>query len=389
VTLKLFAYIRQHLSFPWLTVLCGALLAFYVSAYFDVAIESRQQAIFPIILVALWRAPIDSKQRLPILMVLAVFMLWLMLSVGPFVGSNTAGRPVFFAQLSDDEHGLKVRGYVQRYNEIARTYNLPAADLLRRNIDEDREANEWLSGSTVAGLLITGAPRWLRVVPKPVDYTASSSFTFGSSGIPADTAQQAQSLGLAPGVDLLFMHLDSLGFPLAASLLPEAFSVPADMPELTLHFLAWFAGAVSPLASEGDRARERAMRYAALVEAASLEGPWTTKTPLGVAYYMLATFDLMEALADGDGRRGRFDLIIKKFGDAAAYVTPMDAPEVFAAVMNNAAIAAAANAISREERNRAKAWFWKAMVVTGKDGRQVKAARTAFLNLYLLDQRGL
>lgn len=390
-------FIKKYLSPFWLIFLAVLLLVFLILAYSGVLIEDLQTYFFPLFLVTLWRLPRSPAFRLPVPLVIFAFFLWVGVeSVGAFSRSSSLPS-IRLSRLQGDSDGLRARGLYQRYNEIARTYELPSMSLLQLSFDGDAEAREWLDEKPNCPFLIYGPPRWFRVVfPRDASrYFADYPRLMKIEDMPQLFKDSARHLGILLERDVAVAYMPGVGVPLALTFQPEVVGIPGEPAELSRHGIAWLAKGLErgPWAQrEGDRMaeQERASRHAArfdaFYEAGHISGPWKTNILLGLSYYFMGTLDLLEALDSPRVEPVLTESALRAFRKAAALVVRWKDPGVAAAVFNNAAVAQLAKGTSSGDLAKARKWFKYALTSRGESQKPSLASRVAMLNLISLDQ---
>jgi hypothetical protein len=394
---RLKTFFLSDISLLWFVLLAIIMSTFWITVAFGVSIEDVQGFLFPLVLVVCWRLPKRASWRLPFPLVVLTLVLWIALHLSGLAIAKSSGNNVFLSRLEGDQIGLSARELYQRYSEIATTYGLPPMSLVQLRFEDDTQARKRLLESPRSPFVITGSRDWLRAV-FPLDapfYLSHYASVLGpqqmASAVPEEVRAFAASL--SPGV--VFLKLPLVGVPLVVLFQPEAVNVPGGFTELNLHALGWLAKGLERPEENGDsngpgsRSAEdskRAVRYEALLEAVDILDDWKTGGLLGVCRYLIATQDLLTAIDDQDTRPERFDSIIMRLGEAGAVSSKKSDPEVFAALLNNAAVTRAVQSgAAGEDLSKAKKWLWKAMRVRDAHGQPVLGAKAAFLNFFLLD----
>lgn len=343
--------------------------------------EDAQTVMFPLCSIAFYFIPKSREQRLPLALIVLISILWI--GTSAFVRGalpTSAQTPhVYLSRLSGDGDGLRARAIYQRYNEIARTYELPKMELVQRFFSTEDDARQWLRSSPQSPFVIWGSPEWYGLVFAPSQDPLFLPHRMNSlcSGKSDRTASPASSgeICIPP-----FEGHFKLVF------LPESIGIPDEPPELGRHFIAWLARGLSLQKAEiapdpgpdagrlmSESAQLLAMRRDALTEALRIEGPWASGNPHGLAHFLLGTLDCIEWLNQADESSRLLESSLGHLRKAASLVAKSDNPRLFAAIFNNAALVKLLLAEGNEDVLQAKRWLDLA-VDSEKEGRGLRYA---------------
>lgn len=369
------------------------------SAVFAVLIEDLQMLAFPLILFCFWRLPLVAERRVPAFLLIFSLLLWVC-SVGAAFGLYSFGsrsQSIYLSRLEGDASGLRARAIYQRYNQIARTYDLPRINLAQLSFSNDRNAVQWLSERPAVPFVLRGTPEWLRVV-FPDD---SSRFAglypriLKTEDIPREILSRAEALSLAPGRNVFILKGPFSGQYLAVEYQPEGVTIPGEPEELARHSLAWFGAALrSDLPRVSSRKkfsmaaeRERAVRAEAWFEASKIDGLWKSRTAQGVAYYFLGTLSLLEGQATGFFQPRALALSLDWYRKAASCFSANNDASFYAAVFNNAALALLFSGTEQANLRKARYWLTEALRARPSESSgPVLGVRVALFNLMALEE---
>ncbi len=388
--MSLLARIRSILSIHCLIGILLLALSLRVVAYFGVRIEDLQFVYFPVLLIVLFFLPSAKRYRIPsVLLVLAVG-LWLLASAhveGYLPKSNDAGIATKIARLEGDTSGMEARSLYLRINQIARTYSLPSAEMMRLSLSDESSAHEWKKKHADCSLLVRGNSEWLLL-----DLCVSLSkylhplFSAVSADLDNESALRAEKWRLKAKQEVLFIALPGISQPFALLYQPESIVVPGQPEELARHWIAWFAAALpieqQSLGSAQELENFFAERLDVLNEASLISGPWKSDAPRAVSDYLSGTLYLLQSSVFGSFAS---EEALKHFREAAGRVNKTTSAELFSAIFNNAALARIASAQSLEDLKKARAWLQMATEASGQRSGSA-SLRTAFYNLELLDR---
>ncbi len=387
--------IIHYLSPFWLAVLSILVISFFISGFFAVIIEDRQNALFPFFLLAAWRLPRFERHRMPLAMVVMALLLWLGVKAGRAAINLSASDQVMLSRLEGDNNGLKARSFSQQYNRIAATYRLAALNSIQRSFPDDLEAQAWLKKTGHQSFLIRGQSNFFRLnFPSNMsNYLAAYENVFSEAEVPAHIKDAAQSFELTLGRDLALIKLPASGMFLVVAYLPEAINIPANDPELAAHALVWLARALranktdcsTHSGNQWDCARNQSEQEDALVALLKTQGTWAFRGPEALAYYLLASRTLFEFLGGKNENKTLLDSALRRFGKAAEFAPERLNPELFSCSLNNAAVALFAQPDFELSLARANRWLMRAAAKKDSTGKPLLCAKAALLNLYLLD----
>lgn len=337
-----------------------SLMLIFVLRGFGLPIDFVQTLVFPIFLLSLWFA--FGRSNYSVYLLIAVMLLWgfSALHIRGYIVSPLTFPGAYIAHLDSahldsansdsDEDNQKAIALHQRFNEIARTYELNELRFVHRKFATSESSRNWLDRTNNTSFLISGNPMWLDVV-----------FTSRQSN---------------------YFNFDLAEHSIFSYAIPDKFSIASEHQELTLHFLAWFS---QGLMKDENSEQSRAGRDEALLIAATSLGQWKSALPLAVAQLFLGTRYSIEnqdeiALANCAQRA---------FEGAASYVSRESDPEAFAAIFNNAAVNKLRYAESDEDMRLAEHLLWRAVGARGGNGSFLPSVRLAYRNLELMYQNGL
>ena len=362
---------RSQLRFVWLALISLVIISLIVLPNYGVLREDLQAIAFPILFLGFWRLPKERIYQVPAPLMLLALTLWAgaTLHVKGITSGKSDVAQVIFARLTTDQQGLEARGRYKRYGEIARTYELLGGALVHRGATSNGNAANWLASShPLSPFLVRGEPAWMEVVFNP-----KLRFRNGE--------QTATRLVQVDWSDRRF----AIGY------LPSVLNVPGEPRELGLHYLAWLAQSVRPSFEEPgteaihDAARTVALRRDALAQITDLDGAWLSNSPFGLGYYLLGTWDLLEAVEQGLSSDELFKSSLGKFRSAASHVRIYDDPELYSLIFNNAAVAQLASAKVVADFSQARHWFRIALDVVETTDQLPLGARLAYDNLLKLE----
>lgn len=398
----------QSLERVWLLGLLLLLLVFYILPYFAVPIEDAQTALFPLLLICLWRLPKDSRWRLPLPLVGALGAVWAFsaLQIYGFLPNSYASAGVFVSRLDDDAEGSLTKSFVQQYNTVARSYRQPVMRLLPRKMQSVVEAEQWLEKESEALMLLTGNAKWMTVVlpgkiPVIEQLIQASVKTTDDSAFRSTIAQYKLTLE----DDVARVDFWDLGVPLVIVKSPESFDLPSTPLTLVAHYLAHFSAALEGGTQLQDQLSGRGLREFtadelpelklaserdAFAVAGQFEGGWKTLGPLGVANFFIGTIDLLQANRAAPVFQ-LSDLYCSEqhFRTAAGLAFVNSYFEAHSAIFNNAAVAKILSARNARDMLKARSWFEAAVAEADQRGRYPRGARAALHNLRMLNRLGL
>lgn len=343
-----------------LALIIGAVLA----PHFGVLAEDAQTFLFPLFAVVFYFIPKNRAQRLPLVLLLFVVLLWLATSafVRGALPQGAETSRIYLSRLQGDSDGMQARGLYQRINEIARTYELPRMELVQRFFSDEADALQWLHRNPRSPFVIWGAPEWYTVSLAPNQSDLLSPHKLDGS-CPTETKGER--------FDNNSFCIPPFGGRFELVLVPESITIPDTPPELGRHFIAWLARGLSLDKKPGhpwnrsDKASKPvsqsalllAMRRDAVIEALRIDGPWASGTPHGLAHFLLGTLDCIEGLEQGAPEERLFESSLEHFRKAASLVAETDNPRLFAAIFNNAALVKLLLARGEDDVRQARKWF--------------------------------
>jgi hypothetical protein len=381
-------FIKRHISIQSLLAAFVLVIAFLAARVFDLPQDDLQVVFFPLLLPVIWYLPVNREFRIPGLLLILSLVLWLAAYSGIHkISQAELDRPnTFIARLDKDATSLSARALYQRFNQIARTYHLPPMRILHLSFSEDKEVYNWLQNRKHAIFLIRGQQDWLRVVFNPgakhlFDKHPAANF----KGLSGNQQSEIQSFDLNSGLDVYPVKILGASSPLLIVFAPEAVSIPNEPSELSLHLLAWLSRALKTrdFQNQSSWAEQLADRYLAATEASKIDGLWKSATPVGLSYYLLGTFQLLEMLESDIISDTICESSINSFFNAASRANPKNDPELSAAIFNNAAVTLFACAKDPQELKKARSWLNTAISSAAKSNS--RGARAALYNRAVLN----
>lgn len=387
--MSLLARFKSTISIPCLLGVLLLALSLRVVAYFGVRIEDLQFVYFPLLLLAVFFLPTKKCYRIPATLLLLTSGLWLLASAhveGYLPSVEDSNAAITIARLEGDTSGMEARSLFLRINQIARTYELPSAEMMRKSLRDRSSAHEWKQGNIRCSTLLSGTSAWLSL-----DLCESLSKYLGPllSDFPApddvSVKERVKKWKLIANQNVVFLSLARSSQPFALLYQPESLVVPGQPEELARHWITWFAAALpveeQSLRSEKERENFFAKRLDALNEASLISGPWKSDAPRALSHYLSGTLLLLQSSLSSSLN---IDESLLHFRAAAGKVSQGSSAELFRSIFNNAALALIAKADSLEDFKKARSWLYMA-IDTEAGLSDSPALRAAFYNLETLD----
>ncbi len=374
-------YIR--LSAVYLLCIAVSFLAAIVAVGFPA--DDAQAILFPAILFCLWRIPRSRAHRIPTVVIFLAVVCWFVTSlhVRGYLMHFGGTSHVLWSRLANDPYGVTARELTIRLNEIGKRHDLAPVPLLHRTLPlSASELDQQFEREQDLSVLINGNPEWLSVhlrvrpeefklMPLPEHELVVDAYQYGLSG--------ENEFGILPGA--------AFDVPLALGIAPRHFQVPTANTPVALEYLAWFLDAFAPSSSsDGGTAENRAvwrLRYAA-----SIEGPWKSATPQGVASYLLGNFLLFRAVSNSSIDHGTLTCAIEMHRKAAGKIFRKYEPEIRSLILNDSAVARLLAATELSEFDGARTLLVQASLIVDRNNTPTRGAKLALLNLQTLERAG-
>ena len=362
--------------------------------------EDMQALLFPFVLLLIWRMPKVAALRVPPVLLLGAGAFWLLgsLNVRGYLPSVFSTPGVYLAKVDGDTSDLEARAFERRYRDVARTYSLPALEMVHRRFDSAAEASAWLNSRELGASLLAGNQRALRLYLSP---KAGEQLAAGEAVTPLSNEAHAEARKLELPLDgrVRGLRLAASDLVLAVGVIPEFVSLPNHAPELVQHYVGWLSRALRIdllTVEEGSLTDDShqellALQRDALNEAMMVEGAWSSYTPTGFAQMMVATGYLLQASAsDVDGyQSGVLQLVRVAYARSKRLMRVKFDPEAYAVLLNNDAVVRILQSESEGERRDVRRLLWEAASIRDAKGGVVLGAKLALLNLVLMERKGI
>ncbi len=372
-------------------VIALTLVGFKVFEASGFAVEDLQTLVFPIIAISVLYLPRNTQFRIPLAAFGCAIFLWLgsALEVRGFMPVRSSGQGVFLANLEGDSERYYSRERLRLYNLIAKAYDLPHMTMVHRRFSTPVGAHNWLNKQRKGIVLLFGGQKWTQGVFKSEgwQYLQSPIHNLEGFELPNPVIEEIHKLKINLRDDAFVVSNEDLEMPLFLQVTPERFQLPSIPGELFNRFLAWLSGGLrEKLYGMSQSVEEKSMRRDYFNEAASVVGPWLSNAPRGLGKFFVASDDTVNALAK---EPSLFRCALKQFREGAAFATIQEAPEINAAIFNNAGVAMLLQATERKHFAKASQWLWHAAITVDSNGQPVLGAKLAMLNVIMLDRAGL
>ncbi|MCB0323380.1 MAG: hypothetical protein KDD69_07390 [Bdellovibrionales bacterium] len=387
----------RYISPLWGGLLLLLVSVLYLTPSLGWRVDDVQMVLFPFVLLAFWRLPRSTRFRLPVPLVVLAVALWLTSAAyveGIFAGSLPE-TGAYVARFEKDPRGMAGRDLLRRYNQIARTYELPRAMQLEHVVSA-ADIQTFLDEHRLTPFVIFGRADWF-----DMEFSGNIARYLGpllpAIGEPAAEAalREARQMGLFHGENVILIQPSGFAWPLAVTYQPEKMVVPGEPAELTRHWAAWLGQGlvgqpklVEHLGITEARAAFIATRNDGFAEAAQIAGAWKTNSPLGLAEYFVGTLELLDAATSDHFSDTLRNSVLARYRTAAGYVEQESSPETYAAIFNNAAVALLFTADETKDLEQVRRWLDTALdtKVRGDIPLGVKAA---LFNMDSLARNGL
>lgn len=377
----------------WVALFLLLVTAFVLGLQFRIFLEDLQTALFPAVVLLIWGISGQFAMKLPRWIVALSLALWLAgaVHVRALVPPSLLSYGGYLSRLDGDPDASAGRELYRRFNQISEIHGLTALHLIQRRFEGDGSM-QWLRERENASLLISGTPEWLQVTMR-MPGTAESTALKEAGASPALAAQW----GVRLDIDGYAVPGGHAAEELVLATAPSVMELPGEPKELSRHFLAYFSQALAPIeelvrkasatfgiavpprATPQSAALAAAARQHYLLTAAAFEGAWRSAAPRGTALFVAGSLELLGSI---DGEPGSLGCARALFADAAGFVQKKYAPDLYAAIFNNAALAMVLEGPDRLAD--AVEHFRRAAAVRRRDGTVPPASRIALLNLELL-----
>ncbi len=362
--------------------------------------EDMQAALFPFVLLLIWRMPQSAALRVPPSLLLGAAALWLVggLNVRGYLPSLLSTPGVYLAKVEGDTSDLEARAFERRYRDVSRTYSLPTLELVHRRFAGVKDASAWLSSRDQGVALLAGNQRVLRLYLSP---EAGEQLAIGEAITPLSNEAHAEARKLQLPLDgrVRGVRLPASDLVLAVGVIPELVDLPSHAPELVQHYVGWIARALrlDLLTSEDNSVTDDshqetlALQRDALNEAVMVEGAWSSYTPTGFAQMLIATSYLLQASTlESDGYQpGVLTVVRNSYARSKRLMRQKFDPHAYAVLLNNDAVVRILQSESDGERKDVRRLLWQAAAIRDAEGRAVLGAKLALLNLLLMERRGI
>ena len=362
--------------------------------------EDAQTVLFPFVLLLVWQLPRLPVLRVPSVLLSAAAAFWLVgtLNVRGYLPSLFSTPGIYLAKIEGDTSDLEARAFERRYRDVSRTYSLPGLELVHRRFDGAGDATRWLTTREQGVALLSGNQRALRLYLSP---KAGEQLAVGEpiAALSNEMHAEARKLGLKMDGRVRGARLASSDIVMAVGVIPESIELPNQAPELVRHYVGWMARALrvdlltleeSPLTNDSHQ-EVLALQRDALNEAMMVEGAWTSYTPTGFAQMLVATgYLLQSARAESDGyQEGVLKLVRAAYSRSKRLIRQRYAPDIYAMVLNNDAVVRLLQSESDGQRKDVRRMLWQAAAIKDANGGVVLGAKLAYLNLLLLERKGV
>jgi hypothetical protein len=390
--------LKNLIYLPALVLLPLLVVALRIFAYFGVRIEDLQFVFFPLVLLVFVLLPRKASHRIPLSLISLSIVLWL--GSAAYVEGLLPGlrhRPTsVISRLSSDVDGMQARALFVRFNEIARTYELPEIEILQRSFADAAEARNWLIAHKRSPFVVRGDIDWLQLnfltrisaYLLPIAPVAGGNILFDAPSV-VDQQRALSRWQLEVGTDVILLQVPGYVRPFALVFQPSQAQTSSEPSELTRHWLAWLAAALhippKHVLDLESQHRFLATRIDALNEANLISGPWKSDEPRALSEHLSATLQLLDAALSHSVQASES---LAQFRSAAGRVRRTESPELFSAIFNNAAVALLFQSDTVEDFARAVKWLELSSETAG--GETVDAAaRAAMYNLEALSEHGV
>lgn len=296
---------------------------------------------------------------------------------------------VVLAPLRDDKDRIAARMFERGFDVVRRTYDLPELKKVRTPVPDASAANVIFETNPATRLIISGTASWLRAYITP----QAGSLFFRESAQPTERDTEGQRYGFIVPRDGVVVRAGPAEPGLYFVIAPEHVTVPGDPSELAQHLLGWISSALSGEIPDGtdpeERARDFAVRNAALFEAREVRGRWRSAMPTITADLLRASLLVAEGARPGERNLAALVEAARLLGSARRWVREKYEPELYAAVLNDSAVLVFLIDNDRGDRAEAMRWLWNAAQTKGSDGHPVRGARAAIANIATLESSGL
>ncbi len=370
------------------------------------SIEAVQTILFPLVLLAFWRAPIAAAYRIPPVALLAAFGCWTFasLNIRGYLPGIFPRERIVLGELDADDGELGSRDLLRRYNVIAQAYSLPRMEVLRRRFGGKEEARDWLKNRSDVRLLLTGTPEWLTVFFSQIRLELPGSVLLPGD-FPPELVAEANVWKVPLDDTVRVVRIPEAETAVVLALVPEWLTLPGEPSELSRHYLGWLGESIGKagdrprafgdrrgaLGASGDfgRIQLQAFREDALAQSCLMLGSWKSPEPIALARLLSGTYQLAAALAETSANSDELLAAFSTLHGAQKTLRRERQPVLLSLLRNNSAVARVFLAQKEEDTARARRELLAASTYTDPDGRPTLGARIAMLNIVLLEQAGL
>jgi hypothetical protein len=370
-------------------LLCGVVAAIWALRGTGLRVEDLQTALFPLVVLCVWRLPKSRRSGLPAPVLAALLCVWAVsaLSVRGFLPDVMLREGVYLSRLDGDPSGLITRGLLWSYNRHAEEISGARMNMVERRLPSDADAAEWLKSRKRALAALRGSAGWMRLVFPPGSEIFRTDGSDRARELPLGIREVAESYGIADDENIRFVRHENVPVPLALVLFPEAVTLPAEPVELAREYLASLSeGLIRIRGVEPPDVRD--LQRASFLNAAAVDGRWKTNAPRALARLAAANVDLLAALEEPEPEQGLLGCARYNFFSAVGSVQLRYAPEVASAIFNNIAVAIMVDAYSRKDLRDVRDFLLTAARADA-GGQPMRGAKAAIVNLILLDRSGL
>lgn len=276
------------------------------------------------------------------------------------------------AAASHDSLGIRSRSLQRNGAIVAQTYSIVSPALISKSFPSSLKAYEWLNARRDARLLVVGEEEnWDLVfgrAGRDEDCEASCR-----ASVPFAERYHVKLPDEAAAVDVPYFSK-----PLLLVQRPELVHVPAEPVELTAHALVWLSAGLRAAATSGPQSLGV---QDALFEARTVLGQWRNVAPIAAASAISGTL----VLTDQNLTPVEHQDAVSELFRALRLARKDYDPELYGMIVNNLAIAKFFVDGSADTLRSVKASLAEVSRLVSIDGRPTLAARTAMVNLELLD----
>ena len=369
-----------------------------LSEMFNVNLANIQTIVFPILAVALFYLPRQKKQRIPMGLAILALLCWLFsaLHVRGLLSDIINPPEIIVTSLRGDPDDIEARAFKRAYYRQGRGRLNPTIGLRQGSYNDVQSLSRWGFRSADTSIVITGDKFWPKIALSNNRIKRISGV--GSFFSQSNQAQFSEWLRRASefyrlniGENFFPVELLGVDFQLIGVLLPGEVSNPMQDEDLLAAWLAEVVSAVGKnvpdyISASSSPIELLQARREMLVSASMMPGRWKSPAALGLSRFLGGTFGLVAATQS-------LELSSKQcasndFKYALGQVEERADPELYAAILNNAAIARLMVAQSSADYYYIEKMLMDASLVTYGE-KSLPVSRAALINLMILDKNGV